>query len=213
MRISRLLWYVPIDLIFQDPEPHLISELKEACVKIIPDETICNIIMDIERSRSTQTDHSSISQSGFSTERRRDLYFAKGNIYLSQKQFQVAKVEYFKGFVAIGVNIASIFSSRGEPTITPQQVFGIFQNLQGLADHSRSPAVAAVIQSIAKLYQDSGMNSLAIASYYLSISLWPTANTCNNLGILLSHLRLNEAIKWYELGLAIDPSHFHIVCL
>jgi tetratricopeptide (TPR) repeat protein len=195
-----------------DPEPQKINELRQACGGNKSEYMICRIITEIEQSRSVKTDN--VNQSGFTADRRRDLYFATGNIYYSQNQIELAKIEFFKGFCAVGVNIASIFSSSQTPTVTPQQAFAIFQSLQGpQTEHSRSPAVAAVIQSLAKMYQDEGMNSLAISSYYLSISLFPTANTCNNLGILLAPIRLDESIQWYEMGLSIDPNHCHIVCL
>ncbi len=69
--------------------------------------------------------------------------------------------------------------------------------------------------------------SLLLPLYYLSISLHPSASTCNNLGILLSALpvvttvinaagqpqQLNGqalAMQYYTQGLQLDPKHPHI---
>ena len=55
---------------------------------------------------------------------------------------------------------------------------------------------SSILQTLAKIYQDGNTPSLAIAFYYLSLSIQPTANTCNNLGILLASQRLAESIQW-----------------
>ena len=44
----------------------------------------------------------------------------------------------------------------------------------------------------------------------MSLGVHPTANVCNNLGILLSSHRLNESVGWYEVGLTLDPTHVHL---
>ncbi|KAN0063226.1 hypothetical protein ACQY0O_004390 [Thecaphora frezii] len=128
--------------------------------------------------------------------------------------------------------------------------------LRGGKPASDSPAVqqarkqaaqttSTILLTLAKLFQDSTSNpvpgphgpltlggippsiSLLLPLYYLSISLFPSASTCNNLGILLStipvvtlvinpagqHQQLNGqalAMQYYTHGLQLDPRHPHI---
>ena len=152
----------------------------------------------------------------FTNEKRCDLYFAKGNLYYALNNFESAKLEYFKGLITIGVDLTELFNSAKNgtlptPTINPQKV------LTALHYHSQNPesspynhSSSSILQTLAKIYQDVHLPSVAVAFYYLSLKMYPTANTCNNLGILLSSQRLEESIHWYELGLNLDPNHVHL---
>jgi len=152
----------------------------------------------------------------FTNEKRCDLYFAKGNLYYALNNYESAKLEYFKGLITIGIDLTELFNSSKSgtlptPTINPQEV------LTNLRYHSQNPesspynhSSSSILQTLAKIYQDIHLPSVAVAFYYLSLKMYPTANTCNNLGILLSSQRLEESVHWYELGLNLDPNHVHL---
>ncbi|KAJ3102705.1 hypothetical protein HDU97_000318 [Phlyctochytrium planicorne] len=72
------------------------------------------------------------------------------------------------------------------------------------------PTTSAILQTLAKMAQDGGRVDLALGFYYLAVGFHPTANACNNLGILLASHRMDEAILWYELGLHMDRNHVHL---
>ncbi|ORX60020.1 hypothetical protein BCR36DRAFT_49846 [Piromyces finnis] len=152
----------------------------------------------------------------FTSEKRCDLYFAKGNLYYALNQYESAKLEYFKGLITIGVDLIQLFNSSKSgtlpaPTIDPKEVLRKFDY------HTRKPEASqynhsssSILQTLAKIYQDVHLPSVAVAFYYLSLQMYPTANTCNNLGILLSSQRLDESVEWYKLGLSLDPNHVHL---
>ncbi|KAJ3410957.1 hypothetical protein HDV05_002970 [Chytridiales sp. JEL 0842] len=77
-------------------------------------------------------------------------------------------------------------------------------------DAAFHPSTAATLQTLAKIAQDTNQIGLAVSLYYLSLAIHPSANVCNNIGILLATHRSQESIQWYELGLQIEPSHVHI---
>ncbi|KAJ3216510.1 hypothetical protein HDU67_009377 [Dinochytrium kinnereticum] len=72
------------------------------------------------------------------------------------------------------------------------------------------PTTSAILQTLAKMAQDAGRGALAVSLYYLALGFHPTANACNNLGILLASHRMDEAVLWYELGLHMDRNHVHL---
>ncbi|ORY08017.1 protein prenylyltransferase [Basidiobolus meristosporus CBS 931.73] len=84
-----------------------------------------------------------------------------------------------------------------------------------------------ILLTLAKLYQDNGSPAplqLLLPIYYLSLSLYPSPSTCNNLGILLStvgapaptpkcSMPLNGpalAYQYYTYGLTLDSRHPHL---
>lgn len=160
----------------------------------------------------------------FSVERRRDLYFAKGNLFYAIGSIESAKMEYFKGLVVVGLDISFAYNQSTSTvnssnmllpvsTLTPQQALQIHQQKQGKPPSSNPihhPTTSSILQTLAKMYQDANRISLALSYYYISLSIFPTANTCNNLGILLAGQRLAESIHWYEFGLILDPGHVHL---
>ena len=46
-----------------------------------------------------------------------------------------------------------------------------------------SQSTVGILQCLAQLYLEQQSNTIAIQLYYLSLSILPTPNTCNNLGI------------------------------
>lgn len=168
-------------------------------------------LFKIEQSRRKKYYSESVpSHATFSPERRRDLYFAKGNLYHVMGDFCKAKQEFLKSIASIGLDIVSLFDRPNcvpNPLVTAEQVYPNHS-------HPSNLATSNIVQTLAKMYQDSSDNVMAIKLYYLSLRIYPTANTCNNIGILLSPYRVDESIKWYELGLVLDANHVQIlVCL
>ena len=47
---------------------------------------------------------------------------------------------------------------------------------------------ASILQTLARMAQDEGQTWLAISLYYISLGVYPTANVCNNIGILVIYL-------------------------
>ncbi len=113
------------------------------------------------------------------------------------------------------------------------------------AQKQAAQTTSTILLTLAKLFQDATASpmagphgaltlggippstSLLLPLYYLSISLHPSASTCNNLGILLSSIpvvttvinaagqpqQLNGqalAMQYYTQGLQLDPKHPHI---
>nr|KAJ3421714.1 hypothetical protein HK105_002573 [Polyrhizophydium stewartii] len=153
--------------------------------------------------------------SGFTVERRRDLYFAKGNLFFALGDLAAAKQEYLKGLVSVGIDVASVFEGSKlptipPPTVTPEQVQALVKQRQLQPNASHHPTTSSILQTLAKIYQDANFSNMAIKFYYLSLGMFPTANTCNNLGILLAPQRIQESIRWYEVGLLLDPNHVHL---
>ncbi|KAJ3039516.1 hypothetical protein HK097_002820, partial [Rhizophlyctis rosea] len=154
--------------------------------------------------------------SGFSVERRRDLYYAKGNLLYAIGEVAEAKRQYLKGLTAAGVDVTGVYAAGAgnglpQPGVTPASALGALQASKGgRGDGIYHPTTSSILQTLAKIYQDLQRMGVAVAFYYVSLSVYPTANTCNNLGILLAPQRLNESVTWYELGLQLDPNHVHI---
>ncbi|TPX35753.1 hypothetical protein SmJEL517_g01934 [Synchytrium microbalum] len=153
--------------------------------------------------------------SGYSSERRRDLYYAKGNLSFVTGDVLGAKREYYKALAAVGIDMLKVIlrtppGSIPQPPLSPQQVLMMVQQPKPPGETTFSPTTASVLQTLAKIYQDTGNTSMAISLYYVSLGVHATANVCNNLGILLSSHRLNESIGWYEVGLALDNNHAHL---
>jgi len=152
----------------------------------------------------------------FTNEKRCNLYFAKGNLYYALNNFDNAKLEYFKGLVIIGIDLTKLFNSAKSgtlptPTISPQKVFETYHmHMQNPEFSTYNHSSSSILQTLAKIYQDVHLPAVAVAFYYLSLQIYPTANTCNNLGILLSSQRLEESIRWYNLGLKLDSNHVHL---
>ncbi|KAJ3380453.1 hypothetical protein HDU92_005964 [Lobulomyces angularis] len=182
------------------------------------DSEVVSVIMELEKRRSLLHYANNAGNSVvFTTERRRDLYFAKGNLLYAMNNIQAAKKEYFKGLIAVGLDIGSVFANSIHGTlpissVTPQLALAINQkNLNTPSnDPLYHPTTSSILQTLAKIFQDFNLPALAVSLYYLSLSIFPTANTCNNLGILLASHRLQESIQWYECGLALDPQHVHL---
>lgn len=74
-----------------------------------------------------------------------------------------------------------------------------------------STSTSSILQTLAKIYQDCDQPGMSITLYYYSLGIYPTANACNNIGILLAQQRLNESINWYSFGLSLDPNHVHLL--
>ncbi|TPX47257.1 hypothetical protein SeLEV6574_g02756 [Synchytrium endobioticum] len=153
--------------------------------------------------------------SGYTSERRRDLYFAKGNLMYVMGNIEGAKREYYKALTAVGIDMLKVLlrtppGAIPQPPLTPQQVLLLIQQPKASGDLTYSPTTASILQTLAKIYQDAGNTSMAIALYYVSLGVHAAANVCNNVGILLSSHRLNESIGWYEVGLTLDPTHVHL---
>jgi hypothetical protein len=149
------------------------------------------------------------TNSDFDPEKKRDLYFAKGNLYYSLRDSLRAKQEYFKSLASLSLNLSSAFEPGfPQQLVTPAQVLhSIMPNAMTVTNQSTS----SVLQTLAKMYQDDQMPAIAVRLYYLSLATFPTANTCNNIGILLAPHRIAESIGWYELGLQLDCNHVHIL--
>ncbi|KXS10170.1 glycosyltransferase family 41 protein [Gonapodya prolifera JEL478] len=155
--------------------------------------------------------------SGFTSSRRKDLYYAKGNLWYASGDVWAAKREYLKALVCVGLDVGAVYDSctagtLPAQTVTPAQALQMLHRKPGdpAGESLYSPTTSSTLQTLAKMYQDAQMPHLAVALYYISLSIHPTANTCNNLGILLSPQRLDESIAWYEVGLQLDPTHVHL---
>jgi predicted O-linked N-acetylglucosamine transferase (SPINDLY family) len=216
--------------------------------------------------RTSETD---AGESLFCPEKRRDMFFTKGNLKSAMGDIFDSRWEYIKGLISVGLGrmllvyvqmgmplLSEVNEVRAEiggliedmavavsvipPTLTtPSAALTIWHEIQKGAitkidwkalwsghgtmnansiflktarpyDAAFHPSTASALQTLAKLAQDSEQISLAISLYYLSLMVYPTANVCNNLGILLAAHRPQETIEWYELGLHIDPAHVHI---
>ncbi|PWN50290.1 hypothetical protein IE53DRAFT_369041 [Violaceomyces palustris] len=128
---------------------------------------------------------------------------------------------------------------------SPQAIKVAGSSGQQQAIKQASQTTSTILLTLAKLYQDATSNpvpgphgpltlggippsiSLLLPLYYLSVSLHPSASTCNNLGILLSsiplvtavlnsqgkHQQMNGqalAMQFYTHGLQLDPTHPHL---
>jgi tetratricopeptide (TPR) repeat protein len=118
------------------------------------------------------------------TDTRKDLYYAKGNLYYVLGQSLLAKKEYLKALVVSGLDIARVMDSC-HPGILPAAPIGPTEVLMVAAAHQQktgsptkgksgsagSQAGASVmLQTLAKIYQDSAMTHFAVAFYYMSLS-------------------------------------------
>ena len=153
--------------------------------------------------------------SGFTIDRRRDLYFGKGNLLYTMNDPHSARIEYFKGLVAVGLDITALIDPAivnlvPAASVTPQQSMLALKQRYLATDHVHHSTTSSILQTVAKIYQDLGLSGIAIRLYYISLEIFPTANSCNNLGILISSQRITEAIQWYEFGLSLEPNHVHL---
>lgn len=186
------------------------------------DGSFVRLLWEVERRRQKRVAYEKAvgqtvpgESSGFTAERRRDLYYAKGNLLFAMGDVVEAKRQYLKGLTAVGLDVTGVYALGGAgalplPTITPHAALALFQQKATAPDVIYNPTTSAILQTLAKIYQDLHHSTQAINFYYISLGVYPTANTCNNLGILLAPQRLNESISWYEFGLTLDPSHVHI---
>lgn len=129
----------------------------------------------------------------------------------------MAKLEFFKGIIVSGIDLYTLFSKCishcAFPTcfITRKDAVEAMQNVESeVFDKNYHMVTSAILQTLAKIYQDHHYLNVAIELYYLSLKLYATPSACNNLGIILSQQRLEESIQWYELGLSLDPNHVHL---
>lgn len=170
-----------------------------------------NIISLLEGSQQSST-NSCVN----SLEKRRDLYFSKGNLYYALNQPQKAKVCFFQSVLSVGFGLRVLLQTYKNCTVvppplaSPQQAAELLQNSAALQKPLHNVNISSAMQSLAKIYQDAGDANLAVAMYYSSLSALPAANTCNNLGILLATHRLNESVEWYKFGLLLDSNHVHL---
>lgn len=188
------------------------------------DLKIVMMLNDIEANRFKRLAVKGVEESkALSYDRRRDLYYAKGNLYYAMGEFQKSKREYFKALLVAQIDLVQIFKtvSHGQippPMLTTQHASLALQQIKQKQQSPNSiemlpcqhPTISSVLQSVAKIYQDRQQNHLAVAIYYASLGIFPTANTCNNIGILLAPQRLQESIQWYQFGLSLDPNHVHL---
>ena len=181
------------------------------------DAVLIQTLQDLEFKRRSSPFAMSYDQQGYTKERRRDMAFAKGNLFLAMNNVPYAKAEYIKGLVAADIDLFSIFvkasSIQTLPLcpITVQEALLSFQKVeQRLLDYTYHTVTSSLLQTLAKIYQDSSALNMAVELYYLSLKIYATPNTCNNLGIILAHQKLDESIQWYELGLSLDPKHVHL---
>ncbi|KAI8804151.1 hypothetical protein BJ742DRAFT_713483, partial [Cladochytrium replicatum] len=209
---------------------HLLSDSAD----VADEATIVRVGCEMERRRKAFLAYTAQQQqcadgrsnadtaTSYTVERRRDLYYSKGNLYYAMGEIVSAKKEYLKGLVSVGLDVSYVYTSTGvallpAPTVTPQQSQAVYQQyhtgggaIRNVVDSVYNSTTSSILQTLAKIYQDANQPHIAVSFYYLSLSVHPTANTCNNLGILLAQQRLNESIQWYEFGLSLDPSHVHL---
>ncbi|KAI8994268.1 hypothetical protein BC832DRAFT_426258 [Gaertneriomyces semiglobifer] len=174
------------------------------------DADFVTVLTSIEKQRKTRAIAEKASgrsvrgeSSGWTDGRRRDLYYAKASLMYANGDVAGAKQEYLKGLVAIGLDLQPIYAqartgSLPSSAVTPQQALvGLQQqqSLKGLKSNlDYNSTASAILQTMAKIYQDAHQMPLSVSFYYLALSICPNANTCNNIGILLSQHRLHEAI-------------------
>ncbi|KAJ1565273.1 hypothetical protein HK096_003699, partial [Nowakowskiella sp. JEL0078] len=146
------------------------------------DSEFVELAMVIER-----TDQSNVIK-------RRDLVYSKGNLFYALGDHVAAKREYLKALVVSKIDLLSVYNGI---TIEHPSIDG-------------DETVSGILMTVAKMYQDEG-NSIAIMFYFAAVSVKATPNTCNNLGILLAAQgSVEQAVKWYRVGLTLDPQHVHL---
>ena len=151
----------------------------------------------------------------FTQERRRDVFFSIANIYFRNGNMAKAKFEYLKSLIVIGIDLPAIYAgvrngSIANTLISPASIADRISQPNNAVLNQANQIPSTVLQTLAKMYQDEHRVPIAIALYYASLDLYPMANACNNIGILISSSRLAEAIDWYHIGLKLDPSHVHL---
>ncbi|TPX71046.1 hypothetical protein SpCBS45565_g01190 [Spizellomyces sp. 'palustris'] len=191
------------------------------------DSDFVTLLTDIEKQRKVRITYVKASGasapgegSGWTDGRRRDLYYAKASLIYAMGDIVRAKYEFIKGLVAIGLDLVSVYSQASSgvlplPTVTPAQSLVALQQQQQLKglkmNLEYNNTASAILQTLAKIYQDIQQMALAVSFYYIALSICPNANTCNNIGILLAQQRLHEAISWYEFGLNLEQNHVHLL--
>ena len=182
----------------------------------LTDQETASLLIEAEAARRIQ--QTTPVKDSLNADRRRDLYYAKGNLYYALADTEKAKREYFKALIVVNVDLVKIFNITPDGNQLPSQIISPQQAGYVLSTSQQTPSleplhhptVSSVLQSLAKIYQDTHRPHLAVLMYYTSLSILPTANTCNNLGILLAPQRLAESVHWYEFGLSLDPTHVHL---
>ncbi|KAJ3010507.1 hypothetical protein HKX48_007372 [Thoreauomyces humboldtii] len=185
------------------------------------------LLTDMEKRRSARLQAEKVlgrripsEASGWTDGRRRDLYYAKASLLYAMNHVNRAKMEYLKGLISIGLDLCGTYAHAASGVltvqfVTPQQASAALQQQQtqkGLSSNPEFNATASgMLQTLAKIYQDLQQTSLAVSLYYVALSIFPNANTCNNIGILLAGQRLAEALAWYEFGLSLEPNHVHLL--
>lgn len=117
------------------------------------------------------------------TDTRRDLYYAKGNLHYVLGDITAAKKEYLKALVVSNVDVIRVMNSchpgvLPPASVTPQQVLQLAAqnkkdgNGANMGKQAQQQAgTSLMLQTLAKIYQDSGMAHFAVAFYYMSLSL------------------------------------------
>ncbi|KAJ3158955.1 hypothetical protein HDU86_002124 [Geranomyces michiganensis] len=201
--------------------------LDRVAVAALRDVDVVLIMTQIEASRSKKIMQAKAAgkrypgeTNGWTAGRRRDLYYAKASLVYGMHNLERARLEYIKGLISIGLDLSDTFVQAASgvftaPVITPQQAMSALEQqttATGLLGKPELNATASgMLQTLAKIYQDLSQTALAVSLYYVALSIWPNANTCNNIGILLAGHRLDEALAWYDFGLKLEPSHVHLL--
>ncbi|KAJ3163839.1 hypothetical protein HDU88_006174 [Geranomyces variabilis] len=202
--------------------------LDRVAVTALRDVDVVLIMTQMEASRSKKIMQAKAAgkrypgeTNGWTAGRRRDLYYAKASLVYGMHNLERARLEYIKGLISIGLDLSETFVQAASgvftaPVVTPQQAMVALEQQTstsaGLLGKPELNATASgMLQTLAKIYQDLSQTALAISLYYIALSIWPNANTCNNIGILLAGHRLDEALAWYDFGLKLEPSHVHLL--
>ncbi|KAJ3123283.1 hypothetical protein HK098_002071 [Nowakowskiella sp. JEL0407] len=125
--------------------------------------------------------------------KRRDLVYSKANLMYALGDVQNAKREYLKSLVVAKIDVLRIYAgiSVEYPSIDGDET------------------VSGMLVTVAKMYQDEG-NPVALMFYFAAVTVKATPNACNNLGIMLAQTNVDQAVKWYRVGLALDAHHVHL---
>ncbi|KAI9143180.1 glycosyl transferase family 41-domain-containing protein [Paraphysoderma sedebokerense] len=185
-------------------------------------------------------------------ERKRDLYYAKGNLKYAMSDLDGAKKEYRNALKVVGVDIESVVldianaaklgsSNQVEDQLLtnlealvqygmlllqinvllmpPQQALNIAGSIlrrwncltKLTATSTDASTTSSILQTLAKIHQDSHALAVALPMYYIALCIHPNPHTCNLLGILFTTLNHPSlAIQYYNHGLSLDPSHVHL---
>ncbi|ORZ36219.1 glycosyl transferase family 41-domain-containing protein [Catenaria anguillulae PL171] len=161
-------------------------------------------------------------------ERKRDLYHAKANIKLAMGDSEGVRTECIHALRSIYLDpdslvpeVAKALHSPSVPIVPPQKAISVgalvvsralvMAPTRLTALPGDAATTASILQTLAKLYQDSGQLPTALALYYVALAVHANPQVCNLVGILCATVAQPAmAVQYYHSGLTMDPNHVHL---